>query len=99
MRLSRQRQDAGVPPVMRGSIAPLPRGEGGMGGRACLRLSQAQRECSHTRQDARSSGDTIARAHANQGRETKAHGHGPQHTTQGVEGIQQTAPAVPQSRS
>jgi hypothetical protein len=64
----------------------------GWGGRAYLRLPQTQRECSHASEDARSSGDAIAGTYANHCREPEAHGNGPKHTTQGIEGIEEAAP-------
>src|SRR5712691_4076038 len=64
----------------------------GWGGRACLRLPQTQRECSHASEDARPSSDTIARTHANHGWEPEAHGNSPEYATQGVDSIEEAAP-------
>src|SRR6266851_6146845 len=64
----------------------------GWGGRACLRLPQTQRECSHASEDARPSGNTVAGTDAKHGWEPEAHGNSPEHATQGVDSIEEAAP-------
>ena len=60
-------------------------------GRASCWL-HTQSEGSHPSEDARPGGDTIARTHTKHGWEPKAHGNGPEYTTQGIEGVEEAAP-------